>query len=291
MAISKSSPLVENTILTISACHLRHISPGTLQHRIAEHFQQSQVLHGLRNTLQTPTKHLGQSGVNAAMLSALLLNMIAFALPEFQAATSVDPQTSWVFSNDDNRLGWLDLQVALRPLLHSMDLYIDNTLSLLGPVFFGGMKESWEFMKMFHAFDLIPQSWKEFFEIRDIVSGCDCRSPQIGEIFRAPVTILIQLRDLEPMPSNIYKTIQFLAKVQRPYRALLLKNDERALWLFGYWLGVLCRFKNIWWCEKRARRDYTAILVWLRQRDLTKRPGHEGLLWKEKMAELQCVSF
>ena len=135
MAISKSSPLVENTILTIAACHLRHISPVTLQHRIAEHFQQSQVLHDLRITLQTPPKDLGQSGADAVMLSAMLLNIIAFALPEFQAATSVDPQTSWVFSTNDDRLGWLDLQVALRPLLHSMNSYLESTLSLLGPIF------------------------------------------------------------------------------------------------------------------------------------------------------------
>ena len=152
------------------------------------------------------------------------------------------------------------------------------------------MKESWEFTKMFHAFDLIPQSWKDFFEIGNVTSGCDCMDLQIGEIFRGPVTILVQLRDLEPVPSNVYRTIQFLAKVQRQYRTLLLANDDRALWLFGYWLGVLCRFRNVWWCEKRARRDYTAILMWLRQRDLIERSGDEGRRWREMMAELEHAS-
>jgi hypothetical protein len=98
---------MRNTLLAITACHLRHISPGILQHRIAEHFYQSLAIQDFQTALETPSKSLGQQGVNALLLAALLLNMIAFTLPHQDNGVEDDPKSSWVFSFREDRLGWL----------------------------------------------------------------------------------------------------------------------------------------------------------------------------------------
>lgn len=311
ISLSKSHSLVRNTILAITACHLRHVSPGILQHRIAEHFQHSIALQDYQRALDTPREKLGQSGVDALLLSAALLNMLAFALPESETGGGggePDPSTSWVFSPRENRLGWLALQAGLRPLLLSMAAYLDKTLSFLGPIFLGGEKESWAFVRMGRGLKGVPERWIKVFELDGAGCGCDSETAgsadaidapddrnraavraNPGDVFRSLVTILAQLRDLEPVHLNVFKNLQFLGKVQPEFRALLYDRDERALWLFGYWLGLMCRFEGMWWCDKRVRRDYKAIRMWLEQLHLTERPGIEGDMWREMMKEFELA--
>jgi hypothetical protein len=163
-----------------------------------------------------------------------------------------------------------------------MGTYVESALNLLGPIFFNGT-----FSRVSHTLEGIPQIWKEFFELED--SGIGCDSMDIHDVFRAPVSILIQLRELEPISSNLFKNLQFLGKVQQEFRSLLLCQDEKALWLFGYWLGVMCRFRNVWWCEKRSRRDFMAICTWLGRRHVENRHGIEGKTWTRMMEELRSA--
>jgi len=65
----------------------------------------------------------------------------------------------------------------------------------------------------------------------------------------------------------------------------LYDRNEKALWLFGYWLGLMCRFEGMWWSDKRAKRDFMAIGLWLKLRRLTERPGAEGEMWRRLMDE------
>ena len=81
VSLSQSNSLIRNTLLAITACYLRHMSPGILQHRIAEHFYQSLAIQDFQIALEIPSKSLGQQGVHALLLAALLPNMIAFTLP------------------------------------------------------------------------------------------------------------------------------------------------------------------------------------------------------------------
>jgi hypothetical protein len=292
ISLSKSNSLVRNTILAITACHLRHVSPGLLQHRIAEHFQQSLALQDYQRALDTPREKLGQSGVNALLLSAVLLNMLAFALPESETGDEPDPSTSWVFSQQENRLGWLALQVGLRPLIRSMEAYLDKTISFLSPVFFGtAEEEKWAFVRVargLYSLEDVPEAWIKIFDLEGPGTGCNVETT--ADILRLPVAILAQLRDVEPVRLNVFKNIQFLGKVHLEFRALLYERDERALWLFGYWLGLLRRYRGIWWCEKRVKRDYKAIRMWLEQLRLTERPGAEGEMWRGLMKELELVT-
>jgi hypothetical protein len=81
----------------------------------------------------------------------------------------------------------------------------------------------------------------------------------------------------------------FLSKVHARLRGQLYEGDEKALWLFGYWLGIMCRYEGTWWCAGRMRRDYERVLGWLRELKLGERDGVEGESWREMMGELEMA--
>ena len=269
------------------------MSPGNLRHRIAEHFQQSLALRDYQRMLSTPQDRLSRFDVDALLLAGALLNILAFALPESETAAGnldLDPRTSWVFSTSEDRLSWVKLQVGLKYLTRSTTVCFDEALTFIGPIFLGPGRESWVSRNLTPSLDGIPQSWITVFELYEGFNSdhdnglavCD----QIGNVFHAAISTLIKLRHLEPEPLNTFVTLQFLGKLRPEFCNLLYERDERALWLFGYWLGLMCRFREVWWCKRRVRRDYKAVCVWLDQLCLTERQGIEGRMWKELMRDL-----
>ena len=108
----------------------------------------------------------------------------------------------------------------------------------------------------------IPERWIKFFGLDGVGYNHHCDS---SNVLYPPAKALAELRLLEPIQSNVFKILLFLGKVSAEFRALLLERDDRVLWLFGYWFGLMCRFDGIWWCEQRVKRDYKAVWIWLEQ--------------------------
>lgn len=301
VSLYKSSSLLRNTMLAITACHLRHLSPGVLQHRIAEHFQQALALRDYQAVLCMPQEHLDQASVDALFFSAMLLNILAFALPQSETNHGEpDPTQSWVFSPREDRLNWLWLQMGLRPLLKSMSLYLDQTMIFLSRIFLGSGQEPKEFTGIHDGLEGVPDAWSKMLQLDGNNQGCDSEAtarpldstatpPRPGDIFHAPVKIMSILRNLEPTRPNIFKSLAFLSKINPDFRTLLYNRDERALWVFGYWLGLMCRFEGLWWCDRRVRMDFYGIYHWLNKVGLTELPGAEGEMWRELMRDLELA--
>jgi hypothetical protein len=292
IGLMKSSSIIRNTLFALSASHLRHIAPGNIEHHIAERAQLSLALKDCRIAFCTPTEELAQSGANTLLLSAALLSILTFTLPHLETTPDTEGnlnlKNSWVFDSSSDRLGWIALQAGLRPLLKSMPMYVPNTMNFLGPILFGEARSAWEFLFMDRGLEDVPKHWITTFQLSGTTNGCNSTEStemKHGQVFRPLVNILLFVRTIEPVPSNTFKVLQFIFKIQREFRDLLFRRDERALWLFGYWLGVVCRFKGTWWSEQRARRDYRAISLWLEQLNLPQRQGSEGEMWREMMDE------
>lgn len=290
VSLAQSHSLVRNTLLAITACHLRHMSPDILQHRIAEHAYQSLAIQDFQTALQTPSKSLGQQGVNALLLAALLLNMIAFTLPHQDDGAEDDPTSSWVFSFNEDRLGWLALQAGLRPLLISLSAYLDKTVAFLDPIMFGHGKAGWRDILNYQTLSIVPESWIRAFKLkRDETFQCESQHANPNGVFGPATIALAYLRSVHPPQSMILLNWVFLTKIHGDLKFLLYKRDERALWLLGYWLGLMCRYEGIWWCERRVRRDYEAVRMRLQELRLGERAGVDGLYWKDMMRELECA--
>lgn len=288
ISMSKSSTLVRNTILATAASNLRHLSPSTKCYQVQENFHQIQVVRSLQEALNTPQDRLGQEGAKQLLLSMVLLNVSSFTVQDHEPE---EPELSWVFSDDDNRLGWLALQAGTRPVLLSLTSYIDVVMEFLGPIFIGGDKTACGTQEIIPDISRIPESWARVFRLRKVQApySCDSVSSDPAELYRLAVIRLVRLQDIEFLPENVYVCILFLNNLSPPFRSLLARRDPRALWLLGYWMGLMRRFDRVWWLAKRVKRDHMAIVAYLDGLRLDQIPGEEGKSWGELMMELKLA--
>jgi hypothetical protein len=267
-------------------------------------FQQSLVLRQYLPMLSTPVYDLGQKGVNILLLCAALLNILAFALPPLGHETQRNSVSSHddglndssIFSTSEDHVGWLAPQAGVRPLLRSMAPYTDETLRFLDTVFTGNRDDkNITIRPVAYNLNRATPAWRRIFELEESRNDGSCGIPEganslaAHDIFQAPVRSVAWLRDLEPKQPNVFKHLMFLSKVHTHFRALLYQREERAVWLFGYWLGLMCRFKDMWWCGPRVRRDFAAVSGWLAAQRLPERLGVQGEKWKEMMGELESL--
>ncbi|VUC30118.1 unnamed protein product [Clonostachys rosea] len=261
----QSSTLVRNVVLGITACHLRHLAGHNLRHQIAEHFYESLAVQDA----------LGDAGRSS-------------------------PDDCWVNISTE-ALGWLALQSGLRPLLKSGGHRLQGSMELLGPIFLG-VNES-RHVAMSQGLRGVPETWINFFDLGTAaVSPSTCSPGQssddsravvsnlpLSEVLGAPMMLVAFLRQVEPLPTNSFHHFAFLAKAHPHFRELLYQQDEKATWLYGYWCGLMCRFKGLWWSRDRSRRDYEAVRQWFQELDPAARPGLEGELWKNMIYELEIA--
>ncbi|RDW63775.1 hypothetical protein BP6252_11320 [Coleophoma cylindrospora] len=278
ISLSQTSSLVVNVILAISACHLRHISLGNTQHRIAEHSYLSVTLQQYQQILDVPRATLDESGVESLLISAMLLNILTF--PLLDSRVGYDQSTSWVFGPAEDLRGWLALQAGMKPLLISASAQALKTRSTLRQTMFGCDERNWPMPNLDLNLAVLPDRWIQAFNLDD---------PCSVETFGLPVAILQELQYIKPLRLNVFRNLLFIWKMPTRFRTLLHEKDERAVWLFGYWLGLLCRYEGAWWCDKRVRTEYLAISTFLDQHCLPERPGSEGGMWLDMMNELKLV--
>lgn len=278
ISLSENKPLVYNAILTLSACHLRHTSSGITRHRIAEHLYQSLALEQYQKVFNMPREALGHSGIEALLFSAMLLNILTFPLVE--SGANHDQSASWVFGPCDDLKGWLALQGGIKPLVMSASTQVYEIRRSIGETMFGCDENNWPTPNFDLDLSTLPYAWIKAFNLENSESVDD---------FGQPIAILRQLQYIEPLRSHVFRNLLFVWKMPLRFRTLLYSKDERALWLFGYWLGLLCRYKEAWWCEKRVQRDHQAICVFLNQLCLPDRAGSEGKIWRQMMNEIELA--
>src|SRR6478609_302258 len=80
---------------------------------------------------------------------------------------------------------------------------------------------------------------------------------------------------------------QDASEIPPRFRLLLQRRDRRAMWLYGFWSGLMCRFENLWWAKDRSRRDHRAIISWFRKSRVTITVGEEAFLWDRMITELE----
>jgi len=260
-----------SAVLAASACHLRHYSPNPTPHHIAELSQTSVAITTLKSTLALP---LNKERADALLCMAVMLNGVAFAY-----VTTKSLSTSWVFSNNSDRLDWLDLQLRFKNLEEATSQFRES--SLLQPILDAANGQG---PPTDHArdmsFESVPTAWKMLIGDKDT---------QNYRLYREPIRLLAELRITEPHRNNSIAYFGLAMKLEDGFRDLLFERDLRALWILGYWLGLLGRL-NIWWCSRRVERDWTAVLCFLREKELGQRPGDEGRMWQVLITDLSVAS-
>ncbi|KAJ3492193.1 hypothetical protein NLG97_g5450 [Lecanicillium saksenae] len=282
VSLGISRPYLLDVTLAVAACHLRHMyqaNPypglGTTDTiaacRVAEHYQQSLAFRGFGRAL---TENFDQEASDSVLLSSMMFNLLSFALDDDD-----DPYRSWVFSSAPDRLAWFSLNQGLAPLLMSTKQFHDQ--SILRHIFDASDDEE----KTYHGDDVkslskVPSHWLR-------LCGLDYTSEDHEHVFYEPVRILAELFPIPVNHQSFFLYMAFFGKLGVEFRAALENDSEEAMWLLGYWLGMLCRFDHVWWLSARARRDYRAICIWLDKRKVRRRAGAEGVMWRLLMIDLE----
>ncbi|CAK7218283.1 hypothetical protein SCUCBS95973_003432 [Sporothrix curviconia] len=109
---------------------------------------------------------------------------------------------------------------------------------------------------------------------------------EADRIYRAPLRVIAELRLIEPNERSMLQYFQFIGQLDNDFRQKLYERDEKALWIFGMWMGLLCRFDNVWWTRRRTRCDFRAIRLWLHLVGVAQRPGREGQIWQQLLQDM-----
>lgn len=117
-------------------------------------------------------------------------------------------------------------------------------------------------------------------------SAAEDTTSEADRLYRAPLRVVADLRHVEPTEHSMLQYFQFLGRINNDFVAKLFERDEKALWLFGMWMGLLCRFGNVWWTRRRTRCDFRAIRLWLHLVGVGQRPGREGQMWRQLLHDL-----
>lgn len=276
-------------LLAVSACHLNHHTVDASAHRLAQYTFASTALALFRPALLQELN--SQPGSDALLLTSMMLNMLAFAAVD----EDLDLSTSWVFSHDKNRLGWLELQLGLKPLLLATKSFRHQ--SLLQPMFAASDDEHKTFSTDTTSLERVPEGWTELISCSldhcsmDAGHGSGKEEATYDQVLAEPVRILAETERLHPSEENTFRYVQFAGKIGPEFLRLLYERDERALWIFGYWLGLLGRM-GMWWSSRRVKRDWVAIRTFLIDtKGVCERRGPQGAMWRRRMKEYCAVGY
>lgn len=280
LSLGVSRPYLFDALLALSASHLRHCRQSSIPAcsalvscRVAEHYQLDLAIRKFKVALEGP---MDQMHSDAMILTSMLLNILSFA--KFD---EYDITESWVFSDRADKLDWFLVGLGLKPLLLSTTSFRED--SILCWIF----ENSNDSEKTYHPekslpLDQVPTSWLELCGLSN--------SSDPDHIFHEPIRVLANLRYVEPSAETILFYTGFFGTLDMRFYRMLQKKYEPAIWIMGYWLGLLCRFDDIWWLRRGARRDYTALCAWLNRQGVRQRSGVEGEMWQELMTDLECVT-
>jgi len=257
-----------STVVAASACHLRHHSANQAPHHTAELHQVLVVIRALKSTLALP---LDKEHADAVLCAAIMLNGINFT----SSVNSQAASASWVFSDSPDRLDWLDLQLGFRKLEEATSQFLESSIlrPLMNAAGHGPVTDRSDAMI---SLNQVPTAWR-------MLIGDDYHS------YDGPVRMLAELRTSEPLRSNALKYFGFVNRLGDGFRDLLFQRNRRAMWVFGYWLGLMGRL-DIWWCSRRVEQDWNAVVLFLQRDGLQQRPGDEGWMWQELIADLSTAS-
>ena len=274
LSLGVRRPYLLDAVMAVSACHLRsHTADAS--HRVAEHAQKAAALETFQKALSGP---LDTQTADALILTAMFMNLLSFATsPEDDGTVG----SSWVYSTRPDRLGWFSLALGMKPLLMAttpfregsiLDWMLEET-DPLWSVFNGDCDRS---------LDKVPDHWLWLGGVRRDATPPDEDDDGYFETLR----ILAETNVLEPRPEYFFYYVNVVRTLNVAFRAELEARRPRAVWIIGYWIGLMCRY-DFWWMRTTARRDHRAACTWLQSLHLQRRP--DGAMWAKLLDDLMDV--
>ncbi|KAK4246889.1 C6 transcription factor [Corynascus novoguineensis] len=308
LALGVTRPFLLDALLAVSASHLRHQHPqcpslytkARRESRLAEHAQQALAVRSFRDALAA-SDSMDQQTADALVLTSMLLNLLTFA---FGDDDEKGPVGSWIFCpGDPHRLSWFSLQLGLKPLLLATSRF--RAGSILDWLYTseqspdeegsGGAGDVCSMLNRelpSHWAALLTSGRKKGDHHETANDDDDDNNNDDVALLHKPALALACIIDVAPTAESFFLYVGFVGAIDMEFhfRNLLEAEDERAVWLFGCWLGFMGRFP-FWWMRARVATEWRAICLWLdRTGKVRDRPGEEGLMWRLLMRDLELAS-
>ncbi|SPN96552.1 uncharacterized protein DNG_00075 [Cephalotrichum gorgonifer] len=229
-------PYLLASVLSVSASHLAHSTPDPAHHRVAQRALLSTALETFRPALAQP---LNPQNADALVMTSMLLNNLAFSDVE-----TPDPLKSWVFSDRKDRLDWLSLQMGIKLLLVAASSL--RRESLLQPMYGASDDGSGRFSGTATVVE-VPWHWDKLArQVDERIGAVGRGNADIDERYpcQEAIRVLAAVRGLYPSAENVFMYVQFIRPLDSRFVRLLYDRDEGALWMFGFWLGLMVEGPN-----------------------------------------------
>ena len=199
----------------------------------------------------------------------------------------------------------------------TMDLYAERKVhaDCLGPSAPLMFRQDAVTIRIANNFATTSSPKPSLYSIASSLASSEASTSITGNIYTIPASILVFLSSVRSSsfsattkPSNtttttnkitnIFPLLQFAVKATPAFRLALSMRDERALFLYCYWLKLMRNVRpdggdageegegGTWWSRTRVDQEWWDIVRYLVSLGLEAREGAEGERWAELMGEL-----
>lgn len=226
-------------MLAVAALHLMH--HDVEGYRLAK-FENLQI--ALRDFQSAIDKPIVRGQADAILLTSMMINMQYFSWVD-----SLDPRHSWVFSAEASRLDWMRAHLYIKPLIEKVRPYLPE--SMLVPI--------WS--RSAYANDETQGLPQELLHLCGIYDGMS-KEDRLANAYLETLQMLGPLMLMERGSRSMVRYVRFMNRLSQPFFDLVQVNDPVALLVLSWWFGLMCHV-DFWWVQRRARRDCTALCMYL----------------------------
>lgn len=285
-----SAPYLMHAILGLAAAHIRCLMPSDLQvsrssFRVAECFHWAKALEGFRCELagsdSAPSQlvpcrsNVKKENMDQLLSTVMFVSMHQFSLRDDSGAvtdaSSAPRSFVWLRqrSERDAALQWLGIQAGFKGLIEAMGPWLGESfwLPIIGEV-----------------------DYTNDFNLKTLGEACNtdgnCASTNTDPVeahfvklcgidknvteenpYYSILEIVLWCRRMQPINAETFpKLLNFVARMNPQFQALLLDLDTAALLVLAHWL-VLMLGVGHWWITSRALVEIREIVRFVRQRN------------------------
>lgn len=189
-------------------------------------------------------KPIVRGQADAILLTSMMINMQYFSWVD-----SLAPEHSWVFSSEASRLDWMRAHLFIKPLVEKVRPFLPT--SMLVPI--------WS--RSAYINDETQGLPEELLHLCGIYDGMT-QSERMQNPYLETLQMLGPLMLMEKGSVSMVRYVRFMNRLSQPFFELVQINDPVALLVLSYWFGLMC-YVDFWWVQRRARRDCTALCMYL----------------------------
>ncbi|THC87165.1 hypothetical protein EYZ11_013390 [Aspergillus tanneri] len=239
-----TEPCLLHAMLAVASTHRASVLPSDPSYSMVAARFRHDAARMYRQQLQSP---IGRHNMDVLMSTCILVGMFSFC------KENIDPNESWVLSDDSSAMNWLFVQGGLRCLIELVNPWLDESI----------WSEAFKVASTYDFYD-DHRTGREDLD-HDLADVCDINDDTTEETnaYHWPLRMLCPLLRIPRHRSEEFRMTNFMGRLQPDFLSLLAAREPRALLVLAYWLALMCTSVHEWWVDARVRSECQAICIYL----------------------------